>query len=157
MVDFPHAGCAVFAVPGRRARDDDLPVTEPAADVLQLSSAIAAALDDICQDLEGYQMRQVRRLQLGRCIAAADELIEELEGLSRAGATVVPPAWQPRLDRFAEGLPAGVASDLRSGREPRRLLDQVFMIEERLFRLKLGEWAQRYDSNGRGATGRLRR
>jgi hypothetical protein len=119
-------------------------VAEPATDV-HLSSAIAAALDDMCQDLERYQARQEQRLQLARCIAAADELIEELEGLSLAGAAEVPAGWQPRLDRFVESLPAGVAGDLRSGAEPNRLLDQVFAIEERLFRLKLGEWAQRFD------------
>jgi hypothetical protein len=118
-------------------------VAELATDV-HLSSAIAAALDDICQDLERWQARQEQRLQLARCIAAADELIEELEGLSLAGVVEVPLGWQSRLDRFVEGLPAGVAGDLRSGSEPNRLLDQVFAVEERLFRLKLGEWAQRF-------------
>jgi hypothetical protein len=110
-----------------------------------LSTAIAAALDDICQDMERYQARQEQRLHLGRCITAADELVEQLEGLSLAGASVVPADWQPRLDRFVGALPAGVAGDLRSGGDPNRLLDQVFAIEERLFRLKLGEWAQRFD------------
>jgi hypothetical protein len=142
--DFPHARCAVFAVPADRAGGDDLHVAEPTTEV-HLSSAIAAALDDMCQDLERYQARQEQRLQLARCIAAADELIEELEGLILAGAAEVPHGWQSRLDRFAQGLPAGVAGDLRSGAEPNRLLDQVFAIEERLFRLKLGEWAQRFD------------
>lgn len=108
--------------------------------------AIAAALDDICQDLERYEARQEQRLQLGRCIAAADDLVEQLEGLSLSGASAVPADWQPRLDRFVAGLPAGVAGDLCSGGEPNRLLDQVFAIEERLFRLKLGEWAQRFDA-----------
>jgi hypothetical protein len=145
MRDFPHVRCAVFAVSAATPGRDDLPVAEPAAEA-HLSSAIAAALDEICEDLERYHVRQEQRLQLARCIAAADELIEELEGLSLAGSTTVPPGWQARLDRFVEGLPAGVAGRLRCGFEPNRLLDQVFAIEERLFRLKLGEWAQRYDS-----------
>ena len=145
MSDFPHAGCAVFAVPAEAPEDDHVRMAEPATDV-RLSAAIAAALDDICQDLECYQERQEQRLQLGRCIAAADELIEELEGLSLSGCAAVPPGWQSRLDRFAGGLPVGVAGHLRTGGEPNRLLDQVFAIEERLFRLKLGEWAQRFDS-----------
>src|SRR5215467_13190982 len=83
-------------------------VGEPATRVVKLSSAIAAALDDICQDLERYHVRQEQRLQLARCIAAADDLIEELQGLSLAGSAV-PPGWQSRLDRFVEALPAGVA------------------------------------------------
>ena len=120
-----------------------------ATHALQLSSAIAAALDDICQDLERYQTRHEQRLQLGRCVAAADELIEELQVLSLAGSPAVPPDWQSRLDRFAQCLPDGVAGDLRAGCAPGRLLDQVFEIEERLFRLKLGEWAQRYDLDDR--------
>ena len=114
-----------------------------------LSSAIAAALDDMCQDLERFHVRQEQRIQLARSIAAADALIEELEGLSLAGSTAVPSGWQARLDRFADCLPVGVAGDLRCGGEPNRLLDQVFAIEERLFRLKLGEWAQRYDLDDR--------
>jgi hypothetical protein len=96
--------------------------------------------------LERYQARQEQRLQLARCIAAADELIEELEGLSLAGAVEVRPGWRSRLDRFVEGLPARVAGDLPGGTEPNRLLDQVFAIEERLFRLKLGEWARGFDA-----------
>jgi hypothetical protein len=110
-----------------------------------LSTAIAAALDEMCEDLERYQARKEQRVQLARCIAAADELVEELEALSLAGVPEVPPGWQLRLDRFVERLPGGVAGRLRSGCEPDRLLDEVFAIEERLFRLKLGEWAQRYD------------
>jgi hypothetical protein len=144
MRDFPHVRCAVFAVHAGAAGRDHVPVAQPATEA-RLSSAIAAALDEICEDLERYHVRQEQRLQLARCIAAADELIEELEGLSLAGSTVVPSGWQARLDRFVEGLPAGVAGDLRTGGEPNRLLDQMFAIEERLFRLKLGEWAQRYD------------
>lgn len=139
MGDFPHAGCGDYAVGAGRSGGDHLHVAE------HLSTAIAAALDDICQDLERYQARQEERLHLGRCIAAADELVEQLEGLSLAGAPEVPPDWQQRLDRFVHGLPAGVAGDLRAGSEPHHLLDQVFAIEERLFRMKLGEWAQRFD------------
>jgi len=149
MSDFPHAGCAVFAVSGRGRGRDHLHVAETATDVLHLSSAIAAALDDMCEDLERYQARQEQRLQLARCIAAADELVERLEGLSLAGEAEVPPEWQPQLDRLVEDLPDGVAGDLRGGGDPNRLLDEVFEIEERLFRLKLGEWAQRYDPGDR--------
>ena len=148
MGDFPHARCAVFAVLATSREGHDLPVVEPASGPRQLSSAIAAALDDICLDLERYQVRQERRLQLARCIAAADELVEELEGLSLAGATAVPAGWRTRLDRFVEGLPPGVAGELRTGGSPGELLDRVFVIEERLFRLKLGEWAHRYDPDG---------
>ena len=119
-------------------------MAEPALREVRLSSAIAVALDDICRDLERYHERQEQRLQLARCIAAADELIEELEGLSLADSAV-PPGWQSRLDRFVDALPPGVAGDLRSGGEPNRLLDEVFAVEERLFRLKLNEWAERYD------------
>ncbi len=93
-----------------------------------LSSAIAEALDDMCQDLERYQVRQEQRLRLTRCIAAADELIQELEGLSLAGRPDVPGALQSRLDRFVEALPAGVGRELRAGTDPNRLLDEVFAI-----------------------------
>ena len=119
---------------------------EPGAGDRLLSSAIAAALDDMCQDLERYQARRERRLQLVRCISAADRLIADLEGLSLAGQREVPGAWQPRLDDFLDELPAGVTGELRSGSEPKRLVDQVFAIEERLFRLKLGEWARAFSS-----------
>jgi hypothetical protein len=119
-------------------------VAEP--DARALSSAIAAALDDMCQDLERYHARHEQRLRLTRCISAADELIEDLEALSVAGQREVPGAWQSRLDRFVDGLPAGVAGDLRCGTDPARLLDQVFGIEERLFRLKLGEWARAFQA-----------
>ena len=123
---------------------------DPGAGDRLLSSAIAAALDDICQDLERYQARQERRLQLMRCISAADQLIADLEGLSLGGQREVPGAWQPRLDHFVDGLPAGVTGELRSGSEPGRLVDQVFAIEERLFRLKLGEWARAFEAPGSG-------
>jgi hypothetical protein len=112
---------------------------------LRLSSAIAAAIDDMCQDLDRYQARQERRLRLTRCIEAADELIEGLEDIRLAGLPLVPADWQPRLDRFSESLPTGVAVELRSGTEPGQLADQVFEIEERLLRLKLGEWALAFD------------
>jgi hypothetical protein len=112
----------------------------------RLPSAIAAALDDMCEDLERFQARHEQRLRLTRCISAADELIEDLEGLTLAGRPVVPAEWQDRLDRFAGALPPGVAGDLRTDSEPDRLLDQVFAIEERLYRLKLGEWALAFDA-----------
>ena len=115
-------------------------MAEPAGERL-LSSAIAAAIDDMCPDLERYQARLQQRVHLSRCIAAADELIDELQGLDLAGEPAVPAAWQARLDRFADGLPPGVAGELQAGIEPARLLDHLFEIEERLFRLKLGEWA----------------
>jgi len=117
-------------------------VAEPAIGDLRLSSAIAGALDDMCRDLERFQARQEQRALLGRCIDAADDLIEALEGISLAGWPVVPADWQPLLDRFAEQLPPGVRPDeLRSGGAPCGLLDQIFEIEERLFQLRLGEWA----------------
>jgi hypothetical protein len=119
-------------------------VGKPAIDAQRLPSAIAAALDDMCEDLERVHARHEQRLQVTRCISAADELIEELEGLSLAGWIAVPDAWQPRLDRFVASLPPGVADQLRTGGEPNRLLDQVFAIEETLFRLKLGEWARAF-------------
>jgi hypothetical protein len=112
----------------------------------RLSSAIAAALDDMCRDLERHE----HRLQLARCIAAADRLIDELEGLSLAGETRVPAEWQARLDGFGQALPAGVSGRLRAGSETNRLLDEVFAIEERLFRLKLGEWARGYEGAAPG-------
>ncbi|HXM57001.1 MAG TPA: hypothetical protein VOB72_16495 [Candidatus Dormibacteraeota bacterium] len=117
---------------------------EPAIGAPRLPSAIAAALDDMCEDLERFHARHEQRLQVTRCISAADELIEELESLSLAGQPAVPDVWQLRLDRFVASLPPGVAGELRAGGEPNRLLDQVFAIEERLFRLKLGEWAQAF-------------
>jgi hypothetical protein len=120
-------------------------VVESGIGTSELSSAIAAALDDICRDLERYRARREQHLQLGRCIAAADRLIDELQGLSLAGGSEVPAGWQPRLDGFVAELPAGVADRLRSGSEPYRLLDEVFAIEERLFRLKLGEWARAFE------------
>jgi hypothetical protein len=120
-------------------------VGELATGTWRLASAIAEALDDICQDMERYQARQERRVRLTRCIAAADELIEDLEGLTLAGRAEVPYDWQPRLDGFVEELPPEVGADLRGGSPPTRLLDQVFEIEERLFRLKLGEWALAFD------------
>jgi hypothetical protein len=146
MGGFTHATCAVFAVPRSRARRDHLRVAESAAGDLRLSSAIVAAIDDMCQDLERYEVRQQQRLRLTRCIAAAAELIEELEGLCLAGRSAVPRGWQSRLDRFMDTLPPGVAGELRSGTLPTRLLDQVFEIEERLFRLKLGDWARAFEA-----------
>lgn len=122
------------------------PVGECATGTWRLSSAIAEALDEMCQDMERYQARQERRVQVTRCIAAADELIEELEDLNRAGRPEVPGEWQPRLDGFVEGLPPGISVDLRGGIAPNRLLDQVFAIEERLLRMKLGEWARAFDA-----------
>lgn len=121
-------------------------VVETAIGARRLSSAIAEALDDMCEDLERYRARREQRLQLGRCIAAADRLIDELQGLSLAGGSEVPAEWQPRLDGFVGELPAGAALRLRSGTEPCRLLDEVFAIEERLFRLKLGEWARAFEN-----------
>jgi hypothetical protein len=146
MSDFPHITCAVFAVRAEPAGAHHLRVAGSAPGDRQLSSAIAAALDDMCQDLERFHARQEQRLQLARSIAAADALIEELEGLSLAGEVAVPVAWQPRLDRFAGGLPREASAELRCGGEPDQLLEQVFEIEERLFRLKLGEWALRFDA-----------
>jgi hypothetical protein len=121
-----------------------LRVAESATSARQLSSAIAAALDDICEDLDRYRARRERHLRLALGIAAADRLIDELEGLALSGCASVPVDWQPRLDGFVGGLPAGVADGLRSGTDPCRLLEEVFAIEERLFRLKLGEWARAF-------------
>lgn len=117
----------------------------------RLPKAIAAALDDMCQDMERFQVRQERRKLLTRCIAAADELIGELEDLGMAGDDPVPARWQPRLDRFTGSLPPDVAGELRCGTRPTRLLDEVFAIEERLYRLKLGEWALAFELPDREA------
>jgi hypothetical protein len=115
-------------------------VARPEAAERALSFAIAAAIDDLCREMERYHARQEQRQRLTRCILAADRLIRELEDLSRAGLPV-PAGWQPRLDRFVAALPAGLDADLRAGMDPNPLLDQVREIEERLYQLKLGEWA----------------
>lgn len=137
-------------MPAPLSARNDLRVVESATQVRPLSSLIAAAIDEMCNDLERYQLRQTERLRLTYCIAAADELIEDLEGLSLAGQTAVPAAWQTRLDHFASQLPSGAAGELRAGVAPTCLLDQVFDVEERLFRLKLGEWAQILGSESEG-------
>lgn len=114
------------------------PTTEPAP----LSPAVAAALDDMCRDLDRYRLRQRRRVQLRRGVAGADQLIGELERLVLAGRPVVPVEWQPWLDRLAAALPPGVAADLRCGGPPARLRDEVLTMEERLFELLLDGWPE---------------
>ncbi|HLH71025.1 MAG TPA: hypothetical protein VKY90_18900 [Candidatus Dormibacteraeota bacterium] len=104
--------------------------------------SIAAAIEEMCEDLERYRARQARRLQVERCIALADRLIDDLERLSLMGATEVPPTWRRRLERFVRELPAGTSADLEAGVSPTVLLDQVFAVQEQLFQMKLGEWAQ---------------
>jgi hypothetical protein len=140
MRDFPHGRCAVFGLARPRPRRHDQRVAEPARD-RELSSAIAAAIDDICQDLARYRARQEQRLHLTRCIAAADALIEDLRELRLAGSQIVPADWQPRLEEFSALLPPGLAAGVRPGAEASLALDRVFHIEERLFRIKLDEWA----------------
>src|SRR2546429_4356203 len=94
-----------------------LRVAESATSARRLSSAIAVALDEICDDLERYRARREQRLRLARCIGAADRLIDELQGLVLGGAQV-PAAWQARLDGFVARLPAGAAESLRSDTDP---------------------------------------
>jgi hypothetical protein len=115
-------------------------VARPETAARELPFAIAEAIDDMCREMDRYQARQERRQHLTRCIMAADGLIEDLQGLVLAGRPV-PSGWQPRLDRFRDDLPPGLEADLRAGEEPNPLLDQVMEVEERLFQLKLGEWA----------------
>jgi len=109
-----------------------------------LSSAIAEAIDEVCQEMERYHARWERRQHLTRCVQVADELIQELQELALAGRRV-PRSWQGRLDRFLADLPPGVPVDLPVDADPVHLLDQVIEIEERLFRLKLGEWALAFE------------
>lgn len=104
-----------------------------------LSTELVAAIEDLCRDLDRYHTRQGRRLNLTRCLEVADQLIEGLGDLVRAGSTAVPAAWQPRLDRFARGLPAGAAVELRAGVEPEMLLDQLIAVEESLLGLQLSD------------------
>jgi hypothetical protein len=105
-----------------------------------LPSALAEAIDDVCREMERYHARWERRQRLTRCVNAADELIGDLQDLALAGRPV-PAAWQARLDRFLGQLPPEVRLELHVPAEPVGLLDRVVEIEERLFRLKLGEWA----------------
>jgi hypothetical protein len=121
-------------------------VPNPEAAARELTSAIAAAIDDLCDDLERYQARQEQRRRLTACIVQADRLIEDLEGLSLAERPV-PSGWQRRLDRFAGQLPPGMGAALRAGDGPMRLVHQVTGIEEELFRLRLGEWAQAFEED----------
>src|ERR1051326_4229332 len=127
--------------PARWSGGHHLGVGEP----LALPTAIAAAIDDLCRDLERYHVRREQRLHLTDCIASADLLIEDLEGLTLAGAAHPPADWEARLDDLAARLPDGVARRLDGTREPATLLDQLFAIEEDLYRLKLGEWARALD------------
>jgi hypothetical protein len=119
-------------------------VPRPETPERELSLAIAEAIDEICREMERYHVRQEQRQHLTRCIVAADRLIEDLEDLGQAGHPV-PPAWQPRLDLLLADLPPDLRADLRAGGLPDRLLDQVRLIEERLFQLKLGEWALAFE------------
>jgi hypothetical protein len=105
-----------------------------------LPSALAEAVDEVCREMERYHARWERRQRLTRCVNAADELIRELQDLLLAGRQV-PASWQARLDRFLGQLPPDVRLELRAPAEPLVLLDRVVEVEERLFRLKLGEWA----------------
>src|SRR5689334_1610162 len=136
MRDFPHAACAVLAVPAGSAQRHHLRVAE-IPDARPLSSAIAEALDDMCRELERYGRRQERRLSLARSVEAADRLIDDLRALVLAGEPAVPAGWRVRLDDLLAGLPPGVAGDLRTGGAPGRLLEELFAIEEGLFRLEL--------------------
>lgn len=121
-------------------------MSKPEAAARELTSAIAAAIDDLCDDLERYQARQERRRRLSACILRADRLIEDLEGLSLAERPV-PGGWQRRLDRFTGQLPPGFGVTLRAGDGPMRLVHQVIEIEEELFRLRLGEWARTFEED----------
>jgi hypothetical protein len=116
-----------------------------------LSSEIVAAIEELCEGLDRFHTRQGRRVRLTRCLELADELIRDLRELGLTGSTAVPAEWQPRLDRFARGLPApphetagfagtpgaGAAVELRAGVEPARLLEQIFDVEEELLWLQL--------------------
>jgi len=124
-------------------------VANPQSAPAGLPSAIAEAIDEVCQEMERYHARLEERQHLTRCVSATDELIQDLQGLALAGRSV-PGAWRGRLDRFLGDLPAGVAVGLRVETEPVRLLDQVIEIEERLFRLKLGEWALAFEREPSG-------
>ncbi|HZU15773.1 MAG TPA: hypothetical protein VFD01_04080 [Candidatus Dormibacteraeota bacterium] len=104
--------------------------------------SIAAAIEDMCEDLERYRARQAHRLQVERCIAMADRLVDDLERLSLMGVTEVPPAWRQRLERLARELPVGTSADLEVGVSPTVLLDRVFAVQDQLFQMKIGEWAQ---------------
>jgi hypothetical protein len=104
--------------------------------------SIAAAIEDMCEDLERYRARQAHRLQIERCIAMADQLVDDLERLSLIGAPEVPSTWRRRLERFVRELPAGASADLEAGVPPTVLLDRVFAVQEQLFQMKMGEWAQ---------------
>ncbi|HZV53049.1 MAG TPA: hypothetical protein VFD49_25205 [Candidatus Dormibacteraeota bacterium] len=104
--------------------------------------SIAAAIEDMCEDLERYRARQAHRLQVERCIAMADRLVDDLERLSLMGVTEVPPTWRRRLEQLARELPAGVSHDFEVGVSPTVLLDQIFAVQEQLFHTKMGEWAR---------------
>lgn len=145
MSDFRHGGCGVFAPLRGVRRSHHRPVAEPSP----LPSAIAAAIDDLCRDLERYHVRQEQRLHLSECIAETDLLIEEAEDLGDAGGTGMPPEWRVRLDGLARRLPAEVAASLDAGGEPCLLVDRLFAVEEKLYRLRLGEWARAFEQGRR--------
>ena len=119
------------------------------AEPTPLPSAIAAAIDDLCRDLERYHVRQEQRLHLSECIAEMDLLIEEAEDLSQSGGAGVPPEWRVRLDGLARRLPADVAVGLDAAVEPSLLVDRLFAVEEKLYRLRLGEWAKAFEQGRR--------
>jgi hypothetical protein len=104
-----------------------------------LPPALAAAIEEMCQDLERYGERNALRRRLDHCVTVVEELVGELEPLAERGERL-PPDLRARLDALAGELPAPLGAGLAAS-EPADLVVLLVQVEEELFARILGNLA----------------
>lgn len=140
-----NGGSAELLIASRPGEGHDRGVESPVICGV-LPPALAAAIEEMCQDLERYGERNALRRRLDRCVTGVEGLVRELEPLADRGERL-PSDLRARLDALAGELPAPLGAGLAAS-EPADLVPRLVQVEEELFSRILGDLARALRARG---------
>ena len=92
------------------------------------------------QHLSALRRENRRRYAFQRMLEATDRVLWRLEEMNRDGVKTVPKRVRAEIREVAETMPVQIAEPLRESGQVEDALDNLFEVQERLFRWRFPGW-----------------
>ncbi|HSS61594.1 MAG TPA: hypothetical protein VLK30_09085 [Candidatus Limnocylindrales bacterium] len=92
------------------------------------------------QHLSSVRPENRRRYAFQRMLEATDRVLWRLEEMNRDGVKTVPRRVRAEIREVAEAMPVQIAEPLKEGGQVQEALDNLFEVQERLFRWRFPDW-----------------
>jgi hypothetical protein len=94
----------------------------------------------IVRQLAALQRENRRRYAFQRMLEATDRVLWRLEEMNRDGVKTVPKQVRTEIRELEESMPRRIGEGLSDSSQVQGSLDNVFEVQERLFRWRYPEW-----------------